>query len=124
MGEFKLEKEPKLLNASELLDLMAASGVGHLSVRIHSKDGTVKNGRTSWHDDRINGAAVVIHNSETGDDEGLVPLGGEIFYFNPPKISSFESARKIPFLHGEEMGAKKRPINPIAQGYSFEIIEE
>src|SRR3989344_4301204 len=117
----------EFLKAADLINAIALAGPGSsLSVRIRSKDGRRVNGmgRTSWSDDRHPGGPVVIFsNPAKKEEEWLIPLGGGTFYSSPPRINSMMSARKTGAAFGE-VTAHERDIDPMAKGYSFELVSD
>lgn len=125
MAGFESNDKPKLLNAKSLVNCIAHAGPGaNLPVRIHRKDGTSVLGRAVWGDDRIgNGPAVIFPNPENENQEFLIPLGGQVVFGRPPRISSFESVRTIATPLGK-VEAHQIPINPYAQEYSFELVSK
>jgi hypothetical protein len=127
MGSIESAKRPELLAAAGLVDAIAKAGPGmSLSVRIRSKDGKkiIGMGRTSWSDDRAPGGPVVIFpNPENDKEEWLIRLGGGTFYNAPPRINSLMSARAVDASFGEVI-AHERPIDPMAEGYSFELVSK
>lgn len=126
MKRHESEKGPKLLSARELVDLMADAGPGaSMPVRIHLKNGESKVGRAKWHDDRVNGPVVVIPDLKNEYNESLILLGGDVMFDSPPKrISSLTDARTLGSIPKGELKAHERPINPMAENYMFEIIQE
>ncbi|MFZ2149584.1 MAG: hypothetical protein WAV15_00270 [Minisyncoccia bacterium] len=77
-----------------------------------------------WNDDRVNGPAIVIPDTENPFNEGVIQLGGSILYEMPPRISSTDSARNRLLPADHVMEALKMPIHPDAQRLTFEIIKE
>ncbi|OGY54514.1 MAG: hypothetical protein A2756_04260 [Candidatus Ryanbacteria bacterium RIFCSPHIGHO2_01_FULL_48_27] len=128
MGGLEPETTPhKFFDAADLVNSIAKAGPGaSLSVRIRSKDGKriIGVGRTSWNDDRSPGGPVVIFpNPENKKEEWLIPLGGGTFYDTPPRINSLMRARTVGVPFGE-VRAHERSIDPIAEGYSFELVSK
>src|SRR3989344_8040497 len=124
MGGLEAEKKSELLDTAGLVNSIAEAGPGgSLSVRIRSKDGKriIGMGRTSWSDDRAPGGPVVIFpNPDNKEEEWLIPLGGGVFYESPPKMNSSTNPRMTGFPFGE-VRAHQKHIDPMAQGYSFEL---
>jgi hypothetical protein len=120
-------KSPELLDAAGLVNAIAKAGpAGSLSVRIRSEDGKeiVGMGRTGWRDDRAPGGPVVIfpHPNDPKVD-ALIPLGGNFTYDRPPKIISSAQMSDSEVVFGE-IHAHQRPIDPIAEKYSFELVSK
>ena len=117
----------EFLKAADLINAVAQAGPGNsLSVRIRSKDGRriIGMGRTSWSDDRAPGGPVVIFpNPKNKEEEWLIALGGGVSYESPPKMNSSTNPRMTGFPFGE-VRAHQKPIDPMAQGYSFELVSE
>ncbi len=124
MAGFESERKPSLLDAASLVNLIARAGPGaSLSVRIHRKDGTSVLGRAVWGDDHIgSGPVVIFPNPENGGKDSFIPLGGQVVFGSPPRISSLVSARTIAVPLGK-VEAHQSPINPGAQKYSFELVQ-
>jgi len=114
---------PKLISPQELVSLLGNAGpVRNIRVRIHFQSGSTAEGAVRWHDDRVMGPAIIIFKKDNPTQEdGIIPLGGEIFFDQPPKVSSVNMVRTtaIPFW---EVSAHQVPIHPMASGLSFEVI--
>lgn len=95
-----------------------------IRVRVHFPGGSSKIGQVKWNDDRVNGPAIVIPDTENPFNEGVIQLGGSILYEMPPRISSTDSARNRLLPADHVMEALKMPIHPDAQRLTFEIIKE
>jgi len=124
MDELESKEKPRLLNAKSLVNFIAHAGPGSsLQVRIRFKNRIIALGRTTWSDDRVGGPTVIFSNPKNKKETFIIPLGGQVVYERPPRISSLTNARSIGTPLGE-VQAHQRPINPIAQGYSFELVSE
>ena len=119
-----MAKEGKLIGAEELVGLIGYAGPGkRVPVRIHSRNGKeIGTGTTNWSDDRVPGPIVAF--TAPKEKEGwLIPLGGEIRYANPPRVSSGVNVRRTGMVFGE-IDAQQMPTNPMAESYQFEVLEE
>ena len=124
MDKFESERKPRLLNAKSLVNFIAHAGPGSsLQVRIRFKNRIIALGKTAWSDDRVGGPSVTFPNPKNKKESFIIPLGGQVMYDRPPKISTLTNARATQTPFGE-VRAHQRPIDPIAQGYSFELVSE
>jgi hypothetical protein len=123
----RLEKsEPKLIDARTLIQQMTAAGPAPgLRVRIFSKsDGKLfAVGETRWRDDRISGPSIVFPSPENKNQEWIIALGGDTYFDLPPRVSSNMSARAMAPTFGK-VEAHTRDIDPMTEGYLFEIIKK
>jgi hypothetical protein len=124
MDRFESKEETRLINAARLVNMIAHAGPGGtLFVRVRSKDGrrVLGVGKTSWRDDRVGGPAVIFPNPKNNKEKLFIPLGGQVMYDMPPRVSALTNARAIDTPIGEAR-AHQNSTNPIAQEYSFELI--